>query len=70
MECDMICFECSKTFVNINILVQHIKHLHPFLQSYICKQNNCHRTFPLLNSFQKHLIKNHIKREKSQLDTT
>lgn len=62
--------ECSKTFTNVDILIQHIKHFHLFLQSYICKQNNCHRTFPHLSSFKKHLIKNHAKYETApQSDT-
>lgn len=66
LENIMVCFECSKTFTNIDILIQHIKHLHPFLQCYVCKQNNCHRTFPLLNRFKKHLIKSHAKHETPQ----
>lgn len=55
----MICFECYKTFTSIPFLIQHIKHLHPFSHSFICKQNNCHRIFPSLNGLKKHLIANH-----------
>lgn len=72
MECKnfMVCSECSKTFTSIDILIQHIKYLHPFLQSYVCKQSNCHRTFPILNSFKKHLIKNHSQSEMPQQSDT
>lgn len=58
-----VCFECSKTFVNIKFLTQHIKYLHPFSHSFVCKQNNCYRTFPSLNGLRKHLISNHTKYE-------
>lgn len=62
----MICFKCSKTFINIESLIQHIRHLHPFEQSFICQQDNCHRNFPVLNGLKKHLIKNHSKSETFQ----
>lgn len=64
MECkSMICFECLKSFISIDILICHIKHLHPFAQNFVCKQNNCQRSFPRLNSLKKHLINNHTKCE-------
>lgn len=62
----MTCFKCFKTFIGIDSLIKHIRLLHPFEQNFVCKQDNCHRIFPLLNGLKKHLIKNHSKYEKSE----
>lgn len=59
----MICFECLTSFVSIDILIQHIKHMHPFAQNFVCKQNNCQRIFPCLHRLKKHLTDNHIEYE-------
>lgn len=58
---NMICFEYLKSFISVDILIHHIRHLHPFAQNFICKQNNCQRTFPTLNGLKKHFINNHTK---------
>lgn len=60
---NMICFQCLKSFINIDILIHHIKHLHPFVPNFVCKQNNCYRSFPRLNGLKKHLINDHMKCE-------
>lgn len=62
----MTCFKCFKMFIGIDSLIKHIRLLHMFEQNFVCKQENCHRTFPLLNGLKKHLVKNHLKYEKSE----
>jgi len=59
----IICFECLRSFISIDNMIRHIRYLHPFAQNFVCKQNNCQRTFPCLNGLKKHLINNHTKCE-------
>lgn len=51
------CFLCNKYFVSINFLISHfnINHDLKSVPEYICKENDCFRSFSSLNSFKKHL---------------
>lgn len=56
---EFICSECSSSFSQHKDLVQHLKILHPFLQKFICKQNECNRTYSNLNGLRKHFSTTH-----------
>jgi len=51
------CFLCNKFFVSINFLTSHLNIQHDVksITEYICKENECLRSFSSLNSFKKHL---------------
>lgn len=68
MERDMehkcfICFECLKSFISIDILINHIRNFHLLAQDFVCKQVNCYRTFSRLNRLKYHLVTHHTKCE-------
>ncbi|CAI6372222.1 unnamed protein product [Macrosiphum euphorbiae] len=51
------CFLCKQHFVNSNILFKHFDLYHPqSIDSYLCAEGNCLRSFSLKNSFRKHLL--------------
>ncbi|CAI6369501.1 unnamed protein product [Macrosiphum euphorbiae] len=51
------CFVCKQCLLSIPLLCKHFTICHPdydFLE-YTCSENDCNRTFHLINSFKKHL---------------
>jgi hypothetical protein len=59
MESRFICFRCNKVFSKSNVLISHIKIMHSLLQKFLCKQDNCIRSFSSISDLRKHLDKNH-----------
>lgn len=55
-----LCFKCSKTFLTSRNLTDHFKYNHPYLSAYVCKQENCFRSFRDIISFRKHLLSKHL----------
>lgn len=58
----MICFICDLNAPTLPSLVAHFKILHllgPF-STYMCKENECHKSFQSLSSFKKHIQNNYI----------
>lgn len=50
------CFLCKEQFVNIKVLFKHLDLYHSqSIDSYVCAEGNCSRSFSLKNSFRKHL---------------
>lgn len=51
------CFVCKQCLLSIPLLCKHFTICHPdydFIE-YTCSENDCNRTFHLINSFKKHL---------------
>lgn len=57
----MICFICEVNVATLSSLVAHFKiiHLLKSFDRYICKENNCLKSFQNLSSFKKHVISKH-----------
>lgn len=55
-----LCFKCSKTFLTSRNLMDHFKYNHPYLSAYVCKQENCFRSFRDIIGFRKHLLSKHL----------
>lgn len=53
----VICFICKQCFSTVHILTKHFqyKHFNYNFSVYFCAENDCNRSFHLLNSFKKHL---------------
>jgi len=50
------CFLCKEQFVNIKVLFKYLDLYHSqSIDSYVCAEGNCSRSFFLKNSFRKHL---------------
>lgn len=56
------CFLCNKFFATVNFLTSHFNIQHDIknITEYICKENECFRSFSSLNSFKKHLKQHNI----------
>lgn len=54
------CPFCITNALNIKLLMVHLKLVHSALSSiFICKQNNCDRSFMNMYSFKRHLMLKH-----------
>lgn len=56
------CFLCDKFFASVNFLTSHLNIEHDIkcITEYICKENECFRSFSSLNSFKKHIKQHNI----------
>lgn len=70
MEGTFSCFSCNKTFAEKDVLLKHIKIMHSLLQKFICRQDNCCRSFSTINDFRKHLNNNHTQMSIPNVKTT
>lgn len=53
------CCFCTVTTVTVKLLIKHIQRNHDPESTFICAENNCLRSYNKIDSFRKHLIKNH-----------
>lgn len=54
MECDFVCFNCTKSFITADNLLKHIKLMHSSLQRFACRQQHCIRSFSTVSASKIH----------------
>lgn len=56
-----LCFKCKQSFTTISAISRHFKNVHNLNSNdfYVCVQEECHRKYQNLKSFQKHITNCH-----------